>query len=355
LLTNDQRKHSQAVQKIMLLLFAWTPEIRSNRVDGAAFAHDQLLVDTTMAGKEMGDQYRPSKEMIERYPSVHFGSTLLSRTTIKGIILRSEFPTAEIHAQLSAHPHFTKPEDLPSWKSLWHTDLLPAEAVPEVMRRFDANFESRRYTEEPEIIHIAGLCLWISDVGQPGWAGATVVARIESYIDDVYNERLGPAQDVLPSSSLHLEFGGSYGLVYRNAGDPRFKVIAAYLRKKVDTWRERGLPILAEQLLALIGHDSDSFLRQVCKTAAGPSTYARLPVLKAIAPADFVAAFVAQNAEGRKDILLTLATRYDDLHVAPALATERAWLRDVYDKLIAYINGLDPVPRAALKVRGSHP
>jgi hypothetical protein len=354
LLTNEQRQHDQAILEIMLVLCAWTLEVRSNRVDSAAFDYKQLIVDMAFTRKEPNEQFRPFKEMTERYPSVQFGSTLLSRSAIKGIILRSEFPAPEIQAQLGTHPYFTKPEDLPSWRSLWHAHVLPADAIPEIMRQFDADFESRRYTEEPEILHIAGLCLWISDAGQPGWAPATVIARIEEYVDDVYTDKASLARDVIPSSDLHLEFGGAYTLGYRNADDPRFKAIAEYLQKKVGAWRERGLPILAEQLLELIGKDSDAFLRQVCVTAAGPSTYAQLPVLKSIASTDFVAAFVAQNAEGRKNILLALAIRYEHLHITPALAVEQPWLREVYDKLIAYVDGLDPIPRAALKERVAH-
>ena len=354
LLTNDQRKHDQAVLEIMLLLFAWTLEIRSNRVDGAAFEYEQWLVGTDPARKEPDEQYRRFKEMTGRYPSVRFGSTLLSRSTIRGIILRSEFPAAEIQAQFGAHPYFTKPEDLPSWKSLWHAHDLPVVAVPEIMRQFDADFERRRYTEEPEIMHIVGLCLWISDLGQPGWATETVVARIESYIDDVYDDKPGSAKDVRAPASLDHKFGSSYGLGYRNVNDPRFEVIAAYLRKKVDAWRQRGLPVLAGELLALMGRDGDAFLRQVCATAAGPSTYARLPVLKAIAPDDFVAAFKTQDAEGQKDILLALAIRYENLNSDPDLAVERRWLCDVYDNLISYANGLGPIPRAVLKERVEH-
>jgi hypothetical protein len=349
LLTLDQRKHDQAILEIMLVLFAWTLEIRSNRVDSAAFAYERLVVDMAFTRKDPDEKFRPFREMTRRYHSVRFESTLLSRATIKGIILRSEFPTGEIQAQLTAHPYFTEPKDLPSWKSLWYAHEQSADAIPDIMSRFDADFESRRYTEDAEILHIAGLCLWISDLGQPGWVTATVVTRIKNYVDDVYNDRPGSSKAVLPARSLHDMFGGSYGLGYRNADDSRFKEIVAYLRNKVAAWRERGLPILAKELLLVMVHDSDAFLHQVCPTGAGPGTYSRLPVLRAIEPADFVAAFAEQNAEGRRKILLTLGIRYEHLQIDTDLAIERPWLRDVYDKLIAYADGLGPIPRGALK------
>ena len=170
----------------------------------------------------------------------------------------------------------------------------------------------------------------------------------------MYDQRPGSSQEVVPSARLHLELSGSYGLGYRNASDPRFRMIAAYLGKKVDAWRERGLPILAAELLALMGRDSGAFLRQVCVTAAGPSTYARLPVLKTIAPDDFVMAFAAQDAEGRKDSLMALSIRYEHLSIDKSVATESAWLREVYDRLTAYVDGLDPIPRAVLSGRIEH-
>jgi hypothetical protein len=291
--------------------------------------------------------------MVKAYPSVEFRSTLLTKSTIKGMILSSEFPAGRIQAELSVHPYFAKAEETPAWRLLWHSDILPEQDIPDVMRRFDEDFENRRYIEDGEVMHIAGLCLWISDVGQPCWPADTVIARIEKYIDDVYAERPGSANDVLPPSDL--EFVSAYGLGYRYAGTPRFNDIATYLKKVAGAWRQRGLPLLAKELLDLLARDSDAFLRQVCVTAAGPSTYAHHPIMTAIAPDDLVAAFVAQTPEGRKNIMLALAVRYEHLHVHPGdLITERPWIREVYTKLMAYLDSLDPIPRAALKGRVKH-
>jgi hypothetical protein len=354
-LIDEQHQNDKAMLEIMLLLCVWTFEIRSHRLDSEAFDYDQVNVAMALARNKPDERYRSFAAMVKTYPSVAFQSTLLTRSTIKGMILSSEFSAEGIRAQLSVHPYFAKAEETPSWRLLWHSHILPEQDIPEVMRRFDEDFENRRYTEDGEVMHIAGLCLWISDIGQPGWPADTVIARLEKYIDDVYAERPGSSNDVLPASTLHLDFGGAYGLGYRYAGTPRFNGIATYLGKMAGAWRQRGLPLLAKELLDLLARDSDAFLRQVCVTAAGPSTYARHPVMIAIAPDDLVAAFVSQNAEGRKDIMVALAIRYEHLHIHPGeLIAERPWMREVYTKLTAYLNSLDPIPRAALKERVEH-
>jgi hypothetical protein len=69
--------------------------------------------------------------------------------------------------------------------------------------------------------------------------------------------------------------------------------------------------------------------------------------LRAIACAE--GAFAEQNAEGRRKILLALGLRYEHLQIDAELTIERPWLRDVYDKLIAFADGLSPIPRGALK------
>jgi hypothetical protein len=186
----------------MRLLFAWTLEIRSNQIDSAAIFFDQLTVNVAIASNAPDEGHRAFKEMTDKYPSVRFESMLLSRDTIERIILQSHFPAVEIQEQLRAHPYFTKPDELPAWLSLWHAVDLPAEAVPLIMHKFDSDFENRRYTDEPQILHIAGLCLWISGLEQPGWEVETVETRIKSYIDDVYDNRLGSANEVRAPRSL---------------------------------------------------------------------------------------------------------------------------------------------------------
>jgi hypothetical protein len=351
-LTDEQRRNDKAMLETMLLLCAWTFEIRSHRLDSEAFEYDQTNVAMALARNETEERYRPFAAMVKTYPSVAFQSTLLTRSTIKGMILSSEFPADGIQAQLNVHPYFAKAEEMPAWRLLWHSHILPEQDIPDVMRRFDEDFEKRRYTEDGEVMHIAGLCLWISDIGQPGWPADTVIARIEKYIDDVYAERPGSANDALPASGIRFDFESAYGLGYRYVGRPGFNDIARHLEKMARAWRQRGLPLLAKELLDLLARDSDAFLRQVCVTAAGPSTYARHPIMTAIAPEDLVAAFVSQNAEGRKNIMLALAMRYEHLHTYPGdLITERPWMREVYMKLMAYVDSLGPIPRAALKER----
>ncbi len=109
------------------------------------------------------------------------------------------------------------------------------------------------------------------------------------------------------------------------------------------------MPNVAEELLQLMSSDSGAFLRKVCVTATGPSTYARLPVLAAIPADDFVARVVALRFGGRKEVLLALAMRYEHLHLSPDLAAERPWIQEVYEKLMCHTDSLPPVPKAFLR------
>ncbi len=87
---------------------------------------------------------------------------------------------------MDAHPYFVQPAQMPSWRALWLGFNLLPEDLPEVLRRFNEDFACRRFVNEAEILHVAGLCLWLSGIGEPGWPADTVVSRIESYIDHVY-------------------------------------------------------------------------------------------------------------------------------------------------------------------------
>jgi hypothetical protein len=68
-------------------------------------------------------------------------------------------------------------------------------------------------------------------------------------------------------------------------------------------------------------------------------------------PDDFVATFAQQNPAGKKDILLALAIRYENLATDTELSREQIWLREVYEKLLSYAERLDLIPGAALTER----
>jgi hypothetical protein len=348
-LTAKQRKHDAAMLEVMVLLCALTLELRSGRVDSTALDRSQSVAMMALVNKPDDERYLPYVAMTRRYSSVNFESALIARDTIRKIILNSIFPQDEIRAALDAHPYFAEPKSMPSWRALWFGFELRANEIPEILRRFNEDFEKGRFTNEPEIRHVAGLCLWLSEIGEPGWPADATVSRVKRYIDHVFDERPSVAEDVVPSSRLPGDMGSAYGLGYRKSEDPDFHALVGYLNAKVRAWRARGLPSVAEQLLSLMSSDSGSFLRKICATATGPATYARLPVLAAISPDVFVAGFVGLGYEGRKDVLLALAMRYEHLDIDPDLATERPWLEDVHNELIRHSNSLSPVPRAFLR------
>jgi hypothetical protein len=351
-LTDLHRKHDMAMLEVMTLLCALTLELRSGRIKRSEFDPDGFSAAIIVGKKESGDkQQQPYQVAKRRYTSVDFESALVTHDTIYKMIFSSMFPRDDIRAALNAHPYFAKPEQLPSWRALWFGFELPAEEIPDVVRRFNEDFETEKFVQEPEVLHVIGLSLWLSEIGEPAWPADTVLSRIKGYIDRVYDERPSAATDVVPPSRLHVEMGGAYGLGYRKSDDPRFQELASYLAMKARAWRVRGFPRVAEELLELMSVDADAFLRKICATATGPATYARLPVVSAIPPNEFVSRFVYLNYESRKDVLLALSMRYEHVDMDKDLATERPWIQEVYDRLIAHANSLDPIPRAFLRER----
>ena len=286
--------------------------------------------------------------MFKRYPRVKFDSGLLTTDTLAGMILQGSFPAEEIRLQLDAHPVFTDPARLPSWRALWFAFAMNDADAAAAVERFAEDFKNRRFTEEGEILHAAGLCIWLALSGDRIFSAEHLDETLKAYIDDVFDTRESTVADLFPVSGQFTRMAAAHGLMFRCPNEEPFRTAASLLGQKVDAWRERAQPAAAAELVALMSRDPGQFLREICHSGAGPARFARLPVLRLISPDHFAAAFMAQTPPGRETILSALGNRYSDVMISRGLAAERGWLRLIYERLMEIAASLPPVSRSHL-------
>jgi hypothetical protein len=343
-LTGDQKAHNVAMREVLTLLCAATLELRSGNMDREAFKRSDMRHYMRMQAREPDSAVTAAEGMFRRYPSVKFDSTLLAPETIIEIVLESTIRTDDIQSQIQAHPYFMSAAALPSWRALWHSFNLDAAGLAEALQRFEADFTRRNFQDYAEILHVTGLSLWLSDRGQPGWGASCIVTEIERYIDDVY-QTLDADFEHVKSFSLERLSGGAYGLGFLNREDPRFANIARHLDDAIADWRRRRYPKVATRLKRLMIEDSEAFLRDICFTNAGPSTYARSAVLSHIPATEFVVLFISLPFEAKSQIMMALSIRYDHVPGEPELQSELPWLADVYDEVQKLTNLMPSIPR----------
>jgi hypothetical protein len=342
-LSLEQRKNTEAMTEVMSLLLAYTLEVRSGRIDRIL---DQNQIMQYRVAQVIGKtQENHHLEMIRRYSSVVFTSRLITNQIIQDIVLNSLFEQDPIRTSLNNHPYFTTLEKLPSWRALWFGYEANVEEIAEICVRFKEDFDQRKFSDIGVMLHAFGLCIWLSKIQSPDWCSEPIIPKIKLYIDDFFRGKVSTLNDLIADSFFDKNMG-AYGLAFRAADDPDFELIFVHLKNTLIEWRLKAAPLVSVELLSVMSTDPDTFLRKVCYTESGPSTYARLPVLCNIEVEDFCEKLISLAPKDRLTILSALSIRYESVSTNHPIVGEFSWLKDVHAKLVAHADTLPPVPRA---------
>ncbi len=346
-LTGSQRAHKQAMRELVMLLCAAALELRSGRIGPASFKRADMNHFMRARRKDPEPDTVEADQLFKRYPTVNFDGSLLAPETVREIILDSAFPVQSVQDQLQGHPFFQQPKEIPSWRALWHSFNLGATELDSVLAAFERDFDNRAFQDEGEILHVVGLCLWLSDIGQPGWGAHDIVGRLESYVDDSFAS--AGAAEVDQRRPLDRVSGGSFNLGFFNREDPRFQAIESRIDEAAETRRKNAYPEIARRLEAMIPDDAEGFLREVCFTKSGPSRYARLAVLAPIVPSKFACVIANSKRDVQEKVAMALSIRYENAHRELELSGELPWLAAMVTELGTLAAQMPPIPRHNLR------
>jgi hypothetical protein len=331
---------------LLLVVCAMSIELRAKRLEKSLLWRDTW---THYALRSDGGGERRAMsvgDLLRRYPSVRFDIGILSTDCVTDLVLMMDVSPATIQRQLDAHPLFADMASLPSWRALWFSFLLPDGAVPDVLTRFIDDFKARRFRDEDEIRHVAGLCVWLARIGDKNFPPDTLEATLNAYIDEVFDSRPLTDAALFPPAAADAHVGAAFGLMFRCGNDEVFESVSTRLSREVTAWRERGFADAATGLLDLLKRDSQAFQREVCHSISGNGRFARVPLLRLISPERFAVALLALPYGDRINVLSALSNRYDSMPPGGDLAREREWVRMIHDRLSELAQGLVPVARS---------
>jgi hypothetical protein len=342
-LTPRQRAHREAMRELATLLCVATLELRSGQTPPAVFKRADINHFMSIRNKTPEPDVLAADAMFKRYPMVSFEGTLLAPETVREIVLDAAFPMQAVQRQLQGNPYFEQPKDIPSWRALWHSSKFQAAELSSVLAKFQQDFDDRVFRASGEVLHVAGLCLWMSDIGQPEWGADDIMARLQSYVEDAFafDERW----DGKALSPLDCAAGGAFGLGFVNQDDQRLQEVARWIEAAAKTRRRRAYPDIAVLLHRLMSENSEAFLRDVCFTNTGPSRYARYAVLACIPAREFAATLAGITRHDQEQVATALSIRYDQLPAEPELQSELPWLAEVIDEVERLAAELPPIPR----------
>lgn len=280
----------------------------------------------------------------DRYPGIHLYDDLLNDDVLHDLLIAGVVEGAAVRQSVDRSTHFATGEE-PAWRTVWHAYDRPEGEVLAAITTMDRQFADHEFTVGGEIMHVVGLQLHLAEIGVTGLSRGETVERAKRYID--YLRHLGTIELAPEPGRDEMRYGGYGGLGMTQADSPEMGEVFQHLLATRAAAATDRHPADAAALLADMRVDSDRFVEQVAGDAAG-SRHAREPVLAALDPAEFVAAFLELNPTAQRAIAMGLLRRYDHARLTRELAGEADWAQRVETLLTEAAGRASPLSRDRL-------
>lgn len=348
-LSSEHRRSHEGVLVLMRLFFALSMEVKSGGVttDQLKERVSGLLAHVrTRNGDKTSD---PFWKIAAKYVGVSVRDDILSNELLVSLLVDGLVDQAAIADQLKNSRHFSRPEDEPAWRTVWHGfergDAHFNTAWVELERQYHASL----FTDPYMLLHLHGLRLWLSELGLIEDNAAAVTAGIKCYVDALSAEaRLDvPAP---PGVEPRLDRDGAYGLAYMSRNTDGFGEVFEHLGATLCTAYRSRFPVWASSLLELMSRDPQAFLQKVCWTDNQTrNDFWRVPILATLDPSTFLDAVMALEPEGRHTVFIALQGRYERDNLDRYLEAERNWLLQLYALLMRRADETNGIARWRLQ------
>jgi DNA polymerase III delta prime subunit len=287
------RKNSEAMLALLRLLFALSFELKAARINIDDLTSGRSVAAVVSA--HLAKTKTPLMTVGARYPLVDLNDTILSNEVLADYLIRGIVDARQIQTCLDASRFFVKVADEAPWRTVWLWMERTEKEFDAAFKKMEAQFSTREFTVQGEILHVLGLRLTLSDMGVLNVSRAQLVLDGKKYIDDVYKRKtleLPP-----PGDFDEIRFNGFGGLGIHHE-TPEYKELFAYLRSATQRAIEDTYPKKAINLLKEMGADVHLFYRYLCLTNDSDNIYYRTPILASLDP-DAFAVSSMRTALGR--------------------------------------------------------
>jgi hypothetical protein len=282
----------------------------------------------------------PLSNAQKRYPELYLHDSVLPDSLLVHVLCEGKLPRDEINKALASSEYFVQPDEEPAWKKVWHGITRPEEEFNAAFTQMEKECANRSFVKTGEIMHVFGLRLWLSEIGQIPLSTDEVVEQCKSYVDD-----LKKSGKLLVSTEEETDIGtGAYGMGFNKANG--LPTLHSYYEKSVEDARRERWPADAASMLELMASNADEFFVKVCPTNdARENTFADTPIFSSI-PADvFVVKLLELHPRDFRTVLTAFSGRYETGRLERQLAPELPWLGEVHRMLKAEAEKSSPIRR----------
>ncbi|WP_197275697.1 P-loop NTPase fold protein [Blastomonas sp. AAP25] len=334
-----------SVLKIMNVAMVCTMEARAGVLDADVL---NSLIDNAVARAMRLQAKKPKNradEIDDRYPQINFSDTLLTAQMLGSTLLEGQINGPGLVAVLDASADYAAPGDSPLWKQASALFFADDETSERVTHELEEAFASHQFTLRGEILHVAGIRLWLAKIGMIPKEIDEVVDECKAYIDHV-----GRAAQLETSLDRPNEHGGrniygGYMMVQSNT--PEWLSIAAHYDEVELTVAKEKYGSIARDLLEVLPTDPDEFLFDLAVNGVRRARYSEHPVLMSIPAKEFATVIFEASPEIQARAFATLQNRHAGRSI-PSLLPERLWIAEVKNELEKLIVAAKPMTRYRL-------
>jgi hypothetical protein len=330
---------------VLRLFAALCLEVRGGRVSASDLRERvDKIVAGTMNEKE-GKDITPLAAAQNRYPELHLHDSVLSDDVLIQVLCEGRIVEEEIDKSLRKNEHFIRPEDEPAWQKVWYGITRPESEFTPAFEKMEEQFAERHFVEWGEVLHVFGLRLWASKIGQLKLTGEQVIEQCQAYIDELRDTR-----KILHSKPSRNDLFGAYGLGFNEAESKDFKELLDYYFGAIRVAEERLWPSHVDGLMELMASDVHAFFAKVCWTNDDrENTFMVVPIFSVASPSGFVERLLALDPKSQRIALNGLKGRYDVGRLHRELASEKGWLGGVHRLLLEKAQRMSPIRKFAIE------
>jgi hypothetical protein len=329
-------KNEEAARWIVSITLALAIEYRLGRItrDEIIDLFENKMVRLVQrASRRTGDT--PAEQsrielLEERYRSLSFDQGNYDGRVIAVGLHQGWFDSEATNRGFANSIFFAKRSDQPSWKTVWSMAEIDDVEFDAALKTMEQQFSSRAFTRPGEILHVAGLRLFLAGEEVLSIGRRDVVDQVKQYVDDL---RAAGKLEAGYIDEYLSHFGGWDGLGIVDKDTPDYRELYEYIQSSMLSALEESLPKKAKGLTNDLSTNPDHFIAKIVSYGSA-NEFWRLPVLRYIEVKKFVDILLKLPAAQQRHVMSGLKDRYDCNMLVRDLASERPWLERLREELI---------------------
>jgi GTPase SAR1 family protein len=313
----------ELLQHLLKLFLAYSFEIKSGNILSNQISKIRVTYYADVfANKHQNKEKSAIQKMREKYKTVDLFDPIIDEKCWQDIFDEGIVNNKSIHESILNSRYF-QDEHTPNWVKLWHFINLSDDEFNYALKEVEQEFLDMKHDKIGVVKHIAGIFLFLSDVGLYNKTKNEILAYSKKYVDFLKeNNKL----DLEPTISF-IDRSSWGGLGFFSKELSEFKELSDYIDEKINEAKINMMPSAAKELIGIMKSNPSLFCRMVTLSNSPDQKYYDIPIFKYILPMDFVETFLSLNGDDKKTVAYAIKERYT---FGKNLLDELEWLKAIH-------------------------